>query len=263
MENTIIQGDSRDVLLTLPPKSVDCCVTSPPYWKQRDYLDKEQIGQESEPDVYIDNLAHIFMLVKRLLKDDGTCWVNIGDTYRNKSLMGIPWRFALAMLEHNWIVRQEIIWAKPNPMPESVKDRCTRSHEFVFMFSKYDKHYFDSDANKEPSAQPNRIRADRIGGNKYKEGIKHSDGAIFYGSATRNRRDVWTIQNECTQHGHPAPFPEELIRPCILTGCPPGGIVLDPFLGSGTTAVVANVHGRSCVGVELNPEYVRIAMDRS
>jgi len=185
-----------------------------------------------------------------------------GTSIKHKDLIGIPWRVAFALQADGWYLRQDIIWHKPNPMPESVRDRCTKAHEYIFLLSKCDQYYFDSETMKEQSAHPNRVRADRFGGNKYVKGIKKSDGSIFTGSATRNRRSVWTVTTKPFKGAHFATFPPDLIEPCVLAGCPEGGTVLDPFGGSGTTGLVAQKHQRNYILCELNPDYAELAASR-
>jgi DNA modification methylase len=301
LENRILTGDSLHTLKTLPDKSVDCCVTSPPYYLLRDYDGIEgQIGIEETPEKYIDKLLSIFHEVHRILKDDGTLWVNIADTYNgsgknngntkplsplqlantasrsvkrteidglpSKSLIGIPWRFALAM-QNEWLVRQDIIWAKTNPMPESVKDRFCRSHEYVLLFSKNQKYYFNSGHAREKAMSYNGFS---VGGTRRgyakKQGAtgltEQNHGNNYNATPYRTIRDVWHIATEASGEEHYAMFPQKLITPCVLCGCPENGVVLDPFMGSGTTAVVAMKHNRKYIGCEINPEYVRIAEKR-
>jgi DNA modification methylase len=296
----MLGGDVRRMLVRLPAASVQCCVTSPPYFGLRDYGHERQIGVEPSPDDYVDALVDVFRAVQRVLRDDGTLWLNLGDSYnsgpsgglsgstlgggqanqaqsnrsagrkcqgrvtglKHKDLIGIPWRVAFALQADGWYLRQDIIWHKPNPMPESVTDRCTKAHEYIFLLTKSDRYYFDAEAVKEPAAQPDRVRADRFGGNKYVEGVKHSDGSVFTGSAQRNRRSVWTVTPKPFKGAHFATFPPALVEPCILAGSRSGDIVLDPFGGSGTTALVSRQHGRLAVYVELNPEYIEIARAR-
>lgn len=413
----VITGNCLKSLKELPDKSIDCIVTSPPYYGLRDYgtgewvggdpncphrrMSKyskdtitghaqeelhgnvgdaiyktvcplcgairidEQIGLEETPQEYINNLVEVFRECKRVLKDDGTLWVNIGDSYaaqrsgthqpaetlaggehgvtkegdtvnrgrergynptrnakaiglKHKDMIGIPWMLAFALRDDGWYLRQDIIWHKPNPMPESVKDRCTKSHEYIFLLSKSQKYYFDAEAISEPIAQSSKQRykqaiehqegsnrpqskqngnmkavMPRFGGSKYgdnkdkhyqlysgKEWVpKHKNleykgqqnhsmherraegfGDIEY--ATRNKRDVWTVATQAVKEAHFATFPEKLIEPCILAGCPTGGVVLDPFCGSGTTGIVAVRNERDFIGLELNPEYAEMSMRR-
>ena len=233
-----------------------------------------------------------------VLADDGTVWLNLGDSYsnagtrqgdkdsavtdgtndhrrfgcgyiprvpglKNKDLIGIPWRVAFAFQADGWYLRQDIIWHKPNPMPESVRDRCTKAHEYIFLLAKSEKYFCDMDAVKEPAAQPERKRADRFGGNKHDGSTTmHSDGSIFTGSDTRNRRSVWTVTTKPYKGAHFATFPPDLIEPCILAGSRAGDTVLDPFMGSGTTAAVAVKHGRKYLGCELNPNYAELQQAR-
>jgi len=297
--NRILPGNNIDTLKTLPDNSVDCCVTSPPYYGLRDYGIDNQIGLEETPEAYIQKLVDIFREVKRVLRDDGTLWVNIGDSYagsgkggathpenaanykqgtnkgligqravinvswgncKPKDLIGIPWMLAFALRDDGWYLRQDIIWHKPNPMPESVTDRCTKSHEYIFLLSKSLRYYFDSDAIKEPAIQADRVRNDLIGVKQ--EDIYNPGNRTFNGSDTRNKRDVWVVATEPSGLNHFAMFPQKLILPCILCGCPENGVVLDPFMGSGTTAVVAVKNLRRFIGCEINPEYIKIAEQR-
>jgi len=288
----IMVGDVRVRLRELPDECVNTVVTSPPYFGLRDYGNDGQIGLENTPERYVAELVSVFEEVKRVLRNDGTVWLNLGDSYhadgrkgrahmgigkntgysawmnktspetKPKDILGIPWMVAFALRSNGWYLRQDIIWHKPNVMPESVKDRCTKAHEYVFLLSKQPNYYFDHEAIKEPAAQPDRVRADRIGGNKYVEGIKHSDGSIFTGSQTRNRRSVWSINTKPFRGAHFAVFPEALVEPCVLAGSPTGGMILDPFGGSGTTGVVANRLGRDAILCEINPDYAKLAQNR-
>ena len=255
-------GDCREVLKTLPSKSVDCCVTSPPYFGLRDYGEDNQIGLENTPDKYANTLVAVFKEVKRVLKDNGTLWLNLGDSYSGnnsrasnngragygkkregvfnktknippKNLIGIPWRVAFALQNDGWILRQDIIWHKPNPLPESVKDRCTKAHEYIFLLSKSEKYYYDSHAIKEQSVD-----------------------------CLSNKRSVWTVPVKPFNQAHFATYPPDLIEPCILAGCPNSGVVLDPFGGAGTTGLVSDRLGRDAVLIELNKDYAKIADDR-
>jgi DNA modification methylase len=313
----ILIGDVRERLKELPDQSINCCVTSPPYWGLRDYGNDGQIGLEQEPEDFINELVSVFREVKRVLRDDGTLWLNIGDSYsgsgkgtagnlgkkhnerhlenktgglipigtKPKDLVGIPWMLAFALRADGWYLRQDIIWHKPNPMPESVRDRCTKAHEYIFLLSKSPKYYFDSEAMKEPAKYPfdNRgARADsragtsmnsvggktgiRFGGNKYgdSDDPKHStkSGNEYVATGTRNKRSVWSVTTRPFKGAHFATFPPALIEPCILAGCPEGGTVLDPFFGAGTTGLVAQRHNRKWIGCEINPEYAAIAQAR-
>ena len=356
----IKKGDCRDVLKTLDEKSINTCITSPPYYGLRDYqtgtweggdpncthqrmtkISKDtstghrgmfdqgnvvgdviykttckcgatrkdkQIGLESTPDEYVQQMVEVFREVRRVLRDDGTVWLNLGDTYsnfkdskstsqtlskgtqsaqaneideglsvsrnprtlkqaglKNKDLIGIPWRVALALQSDGWYLRQDIIWHKPNPMPESVKDRCTKSHEYIFLLSKQPNYYYDYEAIKE------KAKGERWGGNKPINMNNTKDIDNQFSGLTRerkmlfderNKRSVWTVNPKPYKEAHFAVFPTELIEPCVLAGCPEGGTVLDPFGGSGTTGLVADRHKRNAVLIELNPDYIDIAGDR-
>jgi DNA modification methylase len=299
-ENRVLTGDSLAILKTLSDQSADCCVTSPPYFNLRDYSVEGQIGTEDTPGEYIGRLAAVFHEVCRVLKDAGTLWVVIGDSYSNKSkrggatggkharalhgntkigrkkifcelpdksLAGVPWRLAFALQADGWILRQDIIWAKTNPMPESVKDRFCRSHEYMFLFSKQKSYFFDT-----RHALEEAVGYEKHTGNNEERGYKTKTGVTglpdqFHGSDimrdnVRTKRDVWFISTEPSTEEHYAMFPQKLITPCVLCGCPENGVVLDPFMGSGTTAVVAMKHTRKFIGCEINPEYVRIAEKR-
>lgn len=236
----LLVGDALAQLRTLPAGSVQTCVTSPPYWALRDYGVEGQIGLEPLPE-YIQRLVAVFGEVRRVLRSDGTCWINLGDT---KDKHGIPWRVAFALQDDGWWLRSDIIWAKPNPIPESVCDRPTVSHEFIFLLSKSERYFYNTDEARERCV----VEAPR-----WKE-----DGVGF-----RNWRDVWTIPSQPSSLEHFAAFPEELARRCIVAGSRLGDTVLDPFAGTGTTGVVALREGRRFVGIELNPAYVEIAERRS
>jgi DNA modification methylase len=299
---TIHVGDCLDVLRELPEKSVQCCVTSPPYWGLRDYGVDGQLGLEPTPEEYVANMVEVFREVRRVLRDDGTLWMNIGDSYatspagnfgkdmpapadggryrenkpkmdwargglKQKDLCGIPWRVAFALQADGWYLRQDIIWHKPNPMPESVTDRCTKSHEYVFLLSKSARYFYDADAIKEPVTQSTAERLtqptlDRQNGSNRVPGKTNGNMKAVGNIDTRNKRSVWTVTTAPYSKAHFATFPPKLIEPCILAGCPEGGVVLDPFLGSGTTAAVAQNLGRKCIGIELNEEYAQLARDR-
>ena len=301
----IIPGDCIAGLRTLPDASVHCCVTSPPYWGLRDYGHDGQIGLEPTPEAYVARMVEVFREVRRVLRDDGTCWVNLGDSYASsgqsgkqngvneyarrergqkdngpkqaarkygraptplgckpKDLVGIPWRVAFALQADGWWLRQDIIWAKPNPMPESAKDRCTKAHEYVFLLSKSKQYYYDAEAVSEPSADPGRVRNDSVGGASHVERQQHSLGGVVSGYLTRNRRSVWTVTTKPYSGAHFAVMPPDLVEPCIKAGCPEGGTVLDPFAGSGTTLAVAAELGRNAIGCELNPDYIELAERR-
>lgn len=303
----IIQGDCIEGMRTLPDASVHCCVTSPPYWGLRDYGHDGQIGLESTPDAYVARMVEVFREVRRVLREDGTCWVNLGDSYaggggfcptapsnlagskqttqgsksggikpqgaiKAKDLVGIPWRVAFALQADGWWLRQDIIWHKPNPMPESVRDRCTKAHEYVFLLTKSERYYYDAQAVSEA------VACVRGPGNKKplkgveEDGEKHRTRAGLHKAAerwreegppeSRNRRSVWTITTKPYSGAHFAVMPSDLVEPCIKAGCPEGGTVLDPFAGSGTTLAVAAELGRSGIGCELNPEYIALAERR-
>jgi DNA modification methylase len=308
--NKIIQGDALEIIKQIPDETIDTIITSPPYWGLRDYGVEGQIGLEKTPEEYVEKLVNIFREARRILKKTGTLWLNLGDTYmsgsdakrhwgypdpkyqngrgidflepqsfkhpilKQKDLVGIPWRVAFALQQDGWYLRQDIIWAKPNPMPESVKDRCTKSHEYIFLLSKSPKYYFDNEAIKEPISEsyakdkrPHGIIRERFYPNsKYvKEGLMDLQTGEFPTqprSETRNKRDVWWITTKPFKGAHFATFPEDLVEPMILAGCPTEGIVLDPFMGSGTTAVVAKKLGRNYIGIELNPKYIQLAEER-
>jgi len=360
--NKIICGDNIQVMKTLPDESIQCCITSPPYWGLRDYgtatwdggdADCEhlsdrskyetgfkgskqasnkgtgnrdiikhdtcpkcgakridnQLGLEKTPEEYVENLVKVFREVKRVLRKDGTLWLNLGDSYagnnsrasnggragygteregvfnnlsgnlKPKDLVGIPWRVAFALQSDGWYLRQDIIWHKPNPMPESVTDRCTKSHEYMFLLSKSQKYYYDADVIREPLAEStlNDIRIGCKTGRPNKKAHKlvmdgtHGSGGIGDPSKTRaelinlkgrNKRSVWTVTTRPFKKAHFATFPPKLIEPCILAGCPKGGIIIDPFMGAGTVALVARENNRDFVGCELNPEYIKIANQR-
>ena len=303
----IINGDSLEVIKTLPDNSVNCCVTSPPYWGLRNYGVEGQLGLEKTPEEYVGKMVAVFREVRRVLKDDGTLWLNLGDSYsgsgkgtwgsdearennrsriketyiptkdecplagnvpsglKPKDLIGIPWRVAFALQADGWYLRQDIIWHKPNPMPESVTDRCTKAHEYVFLMSKSARYYYDAEAIAEVSAGLGETSI-RFGGNKYgdSDDPKHQtkSGNVYTDKGTRNHRSVWTVATRPFKEAHFAVFPPDLIKPMILAGCPTGGVVLDPFVGSGTTAIVARELGRRFIGIELNPEYADMARRR-
>jgi DNA modification methylase len=294
--NIILQGDVLVKLKELKNNSIDCVVTSPPYWGLRDYGHENQIGLENTPEEYVEKIVEIFREVKRVLKNDGTLWLNLGDSYagnnsrasnngragygnkretvtarfgnglKNKDLVGIPWRVAFALQADGWYLRQDIIWAKPNPIPESVKDRCTKSHEYLFLLTKQAKYYFDNEAIKEDTVEKIKNSKKKFGGNKYSNSKdpKHQtkSGNIYKYNSKRNKRDVWFIPPKPFKEAHFAVMPEALVEPCILAGSKKGDIVLDPFLGSGTVALVAKKHNRKYIGIEINPDYIKIAEKR-
>lgn len=307
--DTIHTGDCLEVLRTLPSESIHCCVTSPPYYALRDYGMGGQIGREASPKEYILRLTEVFTEVRRVLRSDGTLWLNISDTYagkgnqgdftdpknpngRNgqtvalnnkvegckpKDMIGIPWMLAFSLRDSGWYLRNDIIWMKENPMPESVKDRCARCYEHIFLFSKSRKYFFDYKAISEPIAPGtvSRLKRGVKESNKYGEPIPgqakqqtinlcREHGAISDEmiNPLRNKRDVWIINTVPFKGGHYAAYPPKLVETCLLAGCPKDGVVLDPFIGSGTTGMVAKQLDRHYVGIELNPEYKELAEAR-
>ena len=296
MSIKILQGNCLETLSSLEEKSVNTCVTSPPYWGLRDYGNGDQLGQEETPEKFVDNLVNVFREVRRVLRDDGTVWLNLGDSYcgtghkgdtidsryegcngqkvalnnkiqglKSKDLVGIPWRVAFALQADGWYLRQDIIWHKPNPMPESVQDRCTKAHEYIFLLSKSAKYYYDNEAIKEDSAESSKDRLNQdIKNQKGSSRVPGKTNGIMnaVGGEKRNKRSVWVVATQSYSEAHFATYPPELIKACILAGCPEGGTVLDPFGGSGTTAQVASNLNRNAILCELNPEYVEIAKGR-
>ena len=310
MTYQILQGDCLETLKTLPECSVQTCVTSPPYYGLRDYGNDAQIGLEQSPEEYIAKLVEVFREVRRVLKDDGTLWLNLGDSYNSgsggyddkyeggfvgredikdkvmkrkgradnslapKQLMMIPARVALALQADGWWLRSEIVWHKPNPMPESVTDRPTKSHEMIYLLAKSARYFYDAEAIKEPNANPDRTNY-TPGKRAYAEGnteqcnddrTRRNDGFEAYANGKqcngRNKRDVWTVTTKPYKEAHFATFPPDLIEPCILAGSKIGDTVLDPFAGSGTTLAVSIKHGRNGIGCELNPEYITLIEKR-
>jgi len=285
----IICADAIDGLKQIKDCSINTCVTSPPYYNLRDYGVDGQIGLEKTVCEYIKKLVSVFRDVHRVLREDGTLWMNMGDTYaacglrtipsgvRNKAvagtrrvtppgykakdIIGIPWMLAFALREDGWFLRQDIIWRKPNAMPESVTDRCSREHEYIFLLSKSKHYYFDALAIKERSLTKPRKNETQGTGSRVEMKMR-GHGSCFGTKEYRNRRSVWTVSTKPFFGAHFATFPPELIRPCVLAGAPPYGVVLDPFFGSGTVGVVAIEERRKYVGVEINPEYVSIAKRR-
>jgi DNA modification methylase len=320
--NTIYTEDALATLRRMPDEFLDMCVTSPPYFGLRDYKVDGQVGLEKSPHEYVAKLVEVFEDLRRALKPDGTFWLNIGDSYANdskwggstggrhadglhgqsngngrgkkvtglkaKELCGIPWRLAFALQDAGWYLRQDIIWHKKNPMPESVTDRCTKAHEYIFLLTKSPKYYFDHHAIKEPAVGG-------VPGNKKHKGVEaYADGDDLHRTAyatspdavrqrdrslkrnrngitgsldnhrgeTRHKRSVWHVASQPFKGAHFAVFPQKLIEPCILAGCRPGGLVYDPFMGAGTTALVAVQHGRNYIGSELNPEYCELSRKR-
>jgi DNA modification methylase len=324
----ILCGGALEMLPTLAEQSVQTVVTSPPYWGLRDYGVKGQIGLETTPGEYLEKMVCLFREVHRVLRDDGTLWMNMGDTYasawvcnrrnvvgngslengkrdvrpnrladglKEKDLCGMPWRLALALQADGWYLRCDIVWHKPNPMPEAVYDRPTKSHEYIFLLTKKKKYYYDFDAIKERCSESTHARvsqnvAAQIGSDRAHAGgktngrmkavvrggvnPKAAQGAAgskqneSFSSACcmpvhdRNKRSVWTVATSPYKEAHFATFPPDLIKPCILAGAPPGGVVLDPFAGSGTTGEVALEYGRKFIGIELNPAYIQLIEQR-
>jgi len=262
---TIINGDCRSALRALPDQSVNCCVTSPPYWGLRNYNHTDQIGQEETSEAFVQTMRQVFSEVWRVLRDDGTLWLNLGDTYEGKSLSGVPWRVALALKSDGWQLRSDIIWHKPNPMPEPLGiRRPTKAHEYLFMFAKAEKYYWDEAAVQERK----ECWRKRGHGRSKQNGDRNDNGEMAHFAnkdierGTRNKRDVWTVPTFSFKGAHFATYPPDLIRPCIVAGCPADGVVLDPFGGSGTTGQVALEAGRRAVLVELNPDYVKLCNER-
>ena len=303
MSAVLLTGDCREMLRTLEAGSVRTCITSPPYFGLRDYGHDGQIGLEQTPEDYVNELVEVFREVRRVLSDDGTLWLNLGDSYagsgkganadgsvtatgkqathkgttigtfakgfvgegvKPKDLMGIPWRVAFALQADGWYLRSDIIWHKPNPMPESVTDRPTKSHEYLFLLTKSPRYYYDHVAVREPSVTGSWDAMPPIGGAKHVEGNKNNtySGNTPASDGLRNKRDVWTISTKPFKGAHFAVMPEALVEPCVLAGSAEGDTIIDPFTGSGTVGVVALKHRRNFVGTELNPEYVEIAEQR-
>ncbi|WP_314025249.1 site-specific DNA-methyltransferase [Filifactor alocis] len=306
--NTIICGDALETLKNFPDESINCSITSPPYYGLRDYHKKEQIGREKTVEEYLDRLINVFREVRRVLKKDGTCFIVIGDSYagtsskkeqrdpkypkgrngqnpsitqkvlgyKSKDLMGIPWRLAFALREDGWYLRSDIIWHKENAMPEACKDRPTRSYEHIFLLSKSPRYYYDYDSLAEPMKEVSKKRYVR-GRSKENKYLNENSGAKIqkineargYGQYKgdnipqfRNKRDIWTINTTSFRGNHYAAFPPKLAEICMIAGCPKGGIILDPFIGSGTVGLIALLHNRKYIGIELNEEYVDLARKR-
>ena len=304
--DAILHGDALATLRTLPANSVQCVVTSPPYFGLRDYGVPGQIGLEPTPAEYVARLVDVFREVKRVLRDDGTLWLNLGDSYANdakwggktagkhalglhgepvgrnrrhtglrpKNLLGIPWRVAFALQDDGWILRQDIIWHKPNAMPESVCDRPTKAHEYLFLLAKSERYFYDADAIREEQSVSSiqrwgSIEKARQRINPYSSAPDRNDYAPANGAQSlgcsvngRNRRSVWTIATKPYKEAHFATMPPELVEPCILAGTRSGDIVLDPFFGSGTVGAVARRHSRRYIGIELNADYITMAEER-
>lgn len=274
--NTILCGDALTELRRLPTESIDCIVTSPPYYRQRDYQATGQIGVETTPSEYINKLLAILHECMYVLKPSGTLWLNIGDKYDKGRLLGMPWQVALAMQDDGWILRSDIIWHKTNAMPHPTTSRPTTDHEDLFLFSRSSEYYYDADAIREPHvtfSAESKMRGGRNhfgkpggtpenGKNAGNQNLHHGRWDLAFHPLGRNKRTVWSIPLGKYREAHFAVFPEKLVEPCILAGCPKGGVVLDPFLGSGTVAAVALQHGRNYVGIEINPTYVELAKKR-
>lgn len=272
----ILCGDATAVLRQLPDNAIHCIVTSPPYYQQRDYSTELQMGNENTPEAYIAHLRQVLAECLRVLKPDGTLWLNLGDKYQDGRLLGMPWRVALAVQEDGWILRSDIIWHKPNAMPSSVKNRPTTDHEYIFLLAKSADYYYDIDAIREPHvtfSPQSRMKGGRNHFGKVngtpEQGKNGGDSNLHDGRwdqafhpKGRNRRTVWEIPLSKFREAHFAVFPEKLVELCVLAGCPEGGSVLDPFIGSGTTAVVAQKLGRHYVGIDSNPDYCKLANDR-
>jgi DNA modification methylase len=305
----IITADCRNALHELPDQCVHCVVTSPPYWGLRDYGNDKQIGLEPNYLEYVSNMVGVFREMRRVLRDDGTLWLNLGDSYaisgkggnpegsqwsgfvgnkdrersattnsmrgrpkppdglKPKDLVGIPWRVAFALQADAWYLRQDIIWSKPNPMPESVTDRCTKAHEYLFLLSKCERYYYDQDSIAERAMRAGEVPGgskkhcdDGVNDMRIRQGLEiHSRKSV---ADIRNKRSVWEISTQPFSEAHFATFPPALIEPCILAGCPKDGTVLDPFAGAGTTGLVADRLGRNAILIELNPEYAEMAKRR-
>ena len=306
--NKIICGDALETLKNFPNESINCCITSPPYYGLRDYHKKGQIGREATVEEYLNRLVEVFREVRRVLKKDGTCFLVLGDSYagtsskkeqrdpkypkgrngqnssitqkmlgyKSKDLMGIPWRLALALREDGWYLRSDIIWHKENAMPEACRDRPTRSYEHVFLLSKSSRYYYDYEQMSEPmkGVSKKRYARGRSEDNKYLKidagiSVQKINEARKYGQYKgdnipqfRNKRDIWTINTVSFRGNHYAAFPPKLAEICMLAGCPKDGVVLDPFIGSGTVGFVSLLHNRKYIGIELNEEYVNLARKR-
>lgn len=274
--DSIIEGDARDCMAQLPNNSVDCIITSPPYYNQRDYSTPIQIGNEETPDHYILKLKDAFSEALRILKPDGTMWLNLGDKYEDGELLGMPWQVVFALRDLGWILRSDIIWHKPNAVPSSVKNRPTTDHEYLFLLVKNSNYFYDIDAIREPHVTlgPNsRMRGGRNhfgkvngtpenGKNAGNSNLHNGRWDQAFHPKGRNRRTVWEIPLSKFRGSHFAVFPEKLVELCILAGCPNGGLVLDPFIGSGTTAIVARRLGRRFIGIDSNPLYCKMARER-
>jgi site-specific DNA-methyltransferase (adenine-specific) len=274
--NVIVCGDAFRELQKLPEGLADCIVTSPPYFGQRDYRGKDQIGRERTPQEYVERLVRVFREAGRVLKPSGTLWLVLGDKYERGRLLGMPWRVALALADDSWMLRRDIVWHKPNAMPSAAKNRPTADHEYIFLFARSKNYYYDADAIREPHvtfSENSRMRGGRT--HFYRRGgtpeagknggqINLHDGRWdqAFHPLGRNKRTVWSIPLSKFREAHFAVFPEELAATCIAAGCPAGGLVLDPFLGSGTTAVAARSLGRRFLGIDCVEEYCEMARRR-
>ena len=275
--NHVYCGDALATLKNIKSESVDCIVTIPPYFGQRDYGHQGQVGMERNLNDYVNNLTSIFNECSRVLKETGTLWVNLGDKYQDGNLLGMPWRVAISLQSNGWVLRNDIIWHKPNAMPSGVKNRLTIDHEYVFFFTKNsNKYFYDQDAIREEHvtfSDKSKMKGGRghfgkvngtpeSGKNAGNSNLHDGRWDQAFHPNGRNKRTVWNIPLSKYRDAHFAVFPEKLIEPCISAGCPVGGVVLDPFFGSGTTGVVAMKLDRNYVGIELNPEYVDLANNR-
>ncbi len=302
MSAKILTGDSLEILSALPSESVQCCITSPPYWGLRNYGVNGQLGLERTPEEYAEKLVEVFREVRRVLRGDGTLWLVLGDTYWNlspirtssagafekkytggnvadgtrrsikdhdilkmKDLIGIPWRIALALQADGWYLRSDIIWHKPNPMPEAVTDRPTKAHEYLFLMAKSERYHYDAGAIAEDAIENQAGNNKRKYRKDYGGSKEHPSGQGFsfpWKGKLRNKRSVWTVATQPYADAHFATFPPKLIEPCILAGCPVGGTILDPFAGAGTTGLISLRLNRKFIGIEINPEYVKISKER-
>jgi site-specific DNA-methyltransferase (cytosine-N4-specific) len=264
---TLHHGDALEVARTLEAGSVDCIVTSPPYFGLRDYGEPGQYGHESTPVEYVETMRALMAELSRILARDGTLWLNLGDSYgKRKQLLGIPWRVALALQDDGWILRNSIIWHKPNAMPESVKDRLSGRHENLFLFTKSPKYFFNLDGIREPHLTVGthkkfeRPRSERAKSGNDKLGPGVGGASMGFNPLGKNPGDVWAINNKPFKGAHFAAFPPEMVARCISAGCRPGGTVMDPFSGSGTTGMVAIEEGRNYVGIDINVEYLELSL---
>lgn len=276
VEMQLLVGDARSRLAELPADFVDLVITSPPYFHQRDYSVAGQVGQEASPELYVRRIVEVFREARRLVKPHGSLWLVLGDKYREGELMGMPWRVALALQADGWLLRSDVIWHKPNAMPSSTKSRPTTDHEYVFFFTKSRDYYYDADAIREPHVtftEQSRMRGGRkhfgrrggtpeTGKNQGNSNLHDARWDQAFHPLGRNKRTVWSIPLSKFREAHFAVFPERLVETCIQASCPAGGRVLDPFLGSGTAAVVAQRLGRSFVGIDISVEYCLMAERR-